>query len=431
MKRFRSLGWFFLFFLLTVVVTTTAMQDNLCPVLVSRALELTKSQCQNTGRNQVCYGHVMLQAQPHDGYSNFAFREMGDRVEVAALRSLRLSALDLQNQLWGVALMRVQANLPNSEPGQNAELLLYGDVQIEAPGAVFNLIPAVIQAESDVNVRTVPDESAQILADLPANQPVAVRGRSSDGLWLNILHSDNQTGWVARQLISSNYDLEFLPFVEPASATYGPMQAFYLQTGGNGGSPAACAEVPPDGLLVQTPAGAAKVRFWINEVRIDLGSTAFVQMTPDGQMVVRMLEGDSEVTALGISYRSPGGTQISIPMAGNQPSAPPTPPQPLQIDGLNALPLMVLGSAIRITEPTSVEAINGQGLNVPVRVITNDGLFADLGSGGSSGDDDDDGSDNSNGDRATSSSGSGSSNDSGDSGGGGDSDDDDGGDGDD
>ena len=35
---------------------------------------------------------------------------------------------------WGVALMRIQANLPDTLPGQNVTMLIFGDVQIQNAG---------------------------------------------------------------------------------------------------------------------------------------------------------------------------------------------------------------------------------------------------------------------------------------------------------
>ena len=68
---------------------------------------------------------------------------------------------------------------------------------------------------------------------------------------------------------------------------YGPMQAFYLKTGSKATS---CEEAPNDGLLVQTPEGIAEVRLWINEVKIRLGSTAFIQSSPGNSMTIKTLE---------------------------------------------------------------------------------------------------------------------------------------------
>ena len=94
--------------------------------------------CAATGRNQACYGYVSLEATPRDGVQNFtlyAGRRSGQR---GRPRHLHLSALDIAKNTWGIALMKLQANLPDTLPGQNVTFLMFGDVQIQnasAPGA--------------------------------------------------------------------------------------------------------------------------------------------------------------------------------------------------------------------------------------------------------------------------------------------------------
>lgn len=381
MKPMRSIIWIGMSFLLMVAVTAAATQGDLCPNLVQTALNLTASQCQDTGRNQACYGHIKLEAQPQSGYEDFKFDQIGDTVSLAALRSLRLSALDVENQLWGVALMRVQANLPNNEPSQNAEFLLFGDVEIENAAPTFNSVQASILAGGNVNVRRTPNDQASVLVSLPPGEIVQARAVSHDGNWVNIdvPRNDGQVGWVLRQFITSNSNLETLPASDSLTATYGPMQAFYLKTSTRGGSQLNCEAVPGDGLLVQTPEGTAKVRLWINEVRIELGSTGFIQATPNSEMVVKMLEGEASVTAMGVSYRAPAGTQVSIRLnENNVPAEPPSPPQPLQIEDLVNLPLAELDRPIVIADPLTEEAIIEQALTDPIPSPSEEELLDDL-----------------------------------------------------
>ncbi len=111
-------------------VTTVAAQAD-CPTIVQHALDVAGTACETTGRNQACYGNISLNAVPRDGVSNFVFKQAGDTVNVADVQSLTLSSLDAASQQWGVALMKIQANLPDTLPGQNVTLVLFGDVQIQ------------------------------------------------------------------------------------------------------------------------------------------------------------------------------------------------------------------------------------------------------------------------------------------------------------
>jgi len=89
------------------------------------------------------------------------------------------------------------------------------------------------------------------------------------------------------------------------------MQAFYF-TSGVGTSN--CAEAPQDGILIQTPEGAGKVNLLINEVSIELGSTAYVRAQKSGSMTFDLLEGSSSVQVGDAKVAILPGTRATIPL---------------------------------------------------------------------------------------------------------------------
>ncbi|MCS6837101.1 MAG: hypothetical protein NZ750_13925 [Anaerolineae bacterium] len=106
-------------------------QANTCPAIVEAALNAVDEFCQETGRNQACYGNIALVATPRDGVSEFRFEQVGDIVNVSDIRSIQLEGMKEAEGIWGVALMRLQANLPDTFPGQGVTFLLFGDVSVE------------------------------------------------------------------------------------------------------------------------------------------------------------------------------------------------------------------------------------------------------------------------------------------------------------
>jgi hypothetical protein len=103
--------------------------SNLCPSVINAALTRMDAVCEGTGRNQICYGHTYVAARPQEDVLNFDFG-VGDMTPIENIAHLRMSPLNMRLQEWGLALMRVQANLPDVLPGQNVTFLLFGDVQI-------------------------------------------------------------------------------------------------------------------------------------------------------------------------------------------------------------------------------------------------------------------------------------------------------------
>lgn len=334
----RASKWIFLVLVLSVSVGALA-QDNFCRRLIETALEATDEICSPTLRNQACYGHDTLQAQPQTGLETFNFDEVGDIVEVAHIKSMRLSAMDLDNETWGVALMNLQANLPDEDPNQNIKLLLFGDVAVRNAIDIPRETEVNLQARGNTNVHRLPDKDSFVMGTLPRNAAVTARGRSEDNKWILVKMPDGASeGWISSVLVS-NYRgaLSLLSEVEPALSQYGPMQAFYVRTGD---SSANCEEAPNDGLLIQTPEGVAEVRLWINQVKIRLGSTVFIESNSSGSMTIKTLEGHASVEALGVEYTAMAGTSVEVPMNDDdEPSAPPKPPKHIKVEEVENLPV--------------------------------------------------------------------------------------------
>src|SRR5262245_19211999 len=96
-------------------VTIAAAQTD-CPTIVNTALQAADELCTDLGRNQVCYGNITLEATAYRDAASFIFDVPGDIADVGAIEALQLSSMSLEDETWGIALMSLQANLPNSIP---------------------------------------------------------------------------------------------------------------------------------------------------------------------------------------------------------------------------------------------------------------------------------------------------------------------------
>ncbi|MEZ4666892.1 MAG: SH3 domain-containing protein [Anaerolineae bacterium] len=350
MKYFRPTVWtILLFILVTPIIALT--QSGECSAVVKAALEATDNICSDTSRNQACYGHVHLEAIPQSKGAPFKFDAVGDRVDVAQVSSLRLSPLDLRSDVWGVALMRLQADIPAQAPDENVTLLVFGDVEVK--NAVPNpvILDAVVKGPSNANIRRQPSNRAFVITSIPPAEALKVKGQTEDGEWLYVaLNGEEKNGWVRRSLLKSDADMTELKVVDPVLASYGPMQAFFLK---NGNKQSSCDNAPIDGILIQTPEGVAQVRLWINQVKIKLGSTAFIQASPDQKkMVINTLEGAAHVEALGVEQVAVAGTSVTVRLDENlAPVAPPSLPQAYDSIQVQELPVDNLERNITIASP--------------------------------------------------------------------------------
>lgn len=101
-----------------------------CDTLVTRALEKANQSCNMIGRNQACYGNNLVRAEFQPNIT-LSFANSGDVVDVSTLRQLTTAPLDETQGTWGIALLKVQANLADTLPGQNVTFLLFGNAVLD------------------------------------------------------------------------------------------------------------------------------------------------------------------------------------------------------------------------------------------------------------------------------------------------------------
>ncbi|MFN8372501.1 MAG: SH3 domain-containing protein [Anaerolineae bacterium] len=211
----RYAAWLLL--ILVVSVSRTLAQGGDCPAIVDAALQTAADACTTLSRNQACYGNVTLQAEPQAGAS-FTFEQTGDIVDLVDVASLELSAMT--EDAWGVALLLLQANLPDTLPGQNVTMVLFGEVAIASavptepvvePTPEPRPIVFIVTADSTINVRGGPSTSDAVVASLGAGETVPTDGRSDDGTWLHVRFDDGTTGWIFAELVSVDGDISCCP----------------------------------------------------------------------------------------------------------------------------------------------------------------------------------------------------------------------------
>lgn len=109
----------------------TALQppDDACPALVNQAVERVSGVCAELQRNQMCYGNMLIELDP-DADADIDFEQPGDRVRIEDVAHFHTLPLNVETQAWGIAVLKVQANLPETLPGQNVTIIAFGDTDI-------------------------------------------------------------------------------------------------------------------------------------------------------------------------------------------------------------------------------------------------------------------------------------------------------------
>jgi hypothetical protein len=350
--------------ILAIAPTAVVAQDNACSSIVEKALSFATESCGDIGRNQACYGNGIVNATPRESATDFAFTDRGDLANVVDINSIQLSALSVDTEVWGVSLLRIQANLPDTLPGQNVQFVLFGDVKMTNAADVLTEIP--VTATAGVNVRLRPTTAVNnVIESLAPEEEVLGNGRLAENSWIRVRLNDETgtIGWVSAGFLQSDEDLSQLDVVAEDAPVFGTMQAFYLQSGIGD---ARCAEAPESGVLIQTPEGAGKITLEVNEVDIELSSTAFIQSAINDVMIVTVVEGQATVTAFNTTVRVPAGAFTTIPTDENGlASGPPTDIDAYNHDQYAALPIQTLDQTIVIAEPLDPEALLAAAIGLP------------------------------------------------------------------
>ena len=322
-----------------------------CPQIVQVALDTTDQVCQVVGENQICYGHVLVDVSPRPGVDAFEFDTEGDTAELFDVNAVRLSPMNVEVGVWGVALINMQAYLQYAQP-EDVTFLLFGDVELEDASTVATSIPVTIWANEFVNARLGPSATSGVIETLLPGQTLAAKGRLADNSWIRVvLPSTGRVGWVDARYVVTESDLTALNVVDGLEPYYGPMQAFYFRSGIED-----CfwPESRESGLLIQTPEGVAEVTLLVNEVNIEMQATAYVQAQPGGRMTLGVLDGWAEVAIDGRRQPVFAGTQVNIPISNAlSASGDASAPEPYDLGKLQALPLGMLDTQVAIADPLS------------------------------------------------------------------------------
>ncbi|MDX2139437.1 MAG: hypothetical protein SF123_15240 [Chloroflexota bacterium] len=270
-------------------VTTTvtiAQLGGTCAALVEDALAAVGNNCGGLGRNSACYGFDNVSATFNEVMPSAFFTRPADLVELVDLQTLITGPLEIESSRWGIAVLSVQADLPDALPGQNVTFLLFGDVSLEnavdpsVAGAQGEALEVTTSA--DVTLFTRPVANANTSATVPAATLLSADRLSDDLLWVRVVYEDI-VGWLRVEDVTSAADITALPTLSTAPA--GTMQAVRLTTSPIGVN---CDAAPPSLLVVQGPQRMT-VNLNVNGAELNIGSTIALWTATEGDNTTMQL----------------------------------------------------------------------------------------------------------------------------------------------
>lgn len=125
-----SAGYLSPLFPASLTATAFAQTNTNCQVLIEKAIQASDSFCNQIGSNKACYGNNTINADLEPGTTQ-KFSERGDIVDVGNVRRISASPIKLDSNEWGVAILRVIANLPRSLPGETVTMIVFGSTTLD------------------------------------------------------------------------------------------------------------------------------------------------------------------------------------------------------------------------------------------------------------------------------------------------------------
>jgi LysM repeat protein len=343
MRLLRSLPLFIVGVALLSFMPASGFAQTSCPALVERAITALGNNCSGLDRNNACYGYEQVQATFSEDVSPDFFTHPADRTALTTVNALRTGPLDPALEQWGIAVLNVQANVPNTLPGQAVTVLLMGDAALENGVAVEDAalpgepITVITQANADLLGEPVLD-AIIILPAIPGGTVIEADAISPDGEWLRVLYQGSP-GWISASAVNVTGRVTGLPKISADSQS--PMQAFTFQTGVG---TSACNEAPSL-IAVQGPENLT-VDLSVNGADIRMGSLVTLQSVSQTSILIVVHEGHVE-TADGLILEAGQAVLVELDDEGNIVSwgePRPATPEELQLGGIVQRALIAVGN---------------------------------------------------------------------------------------
>jgi len=123
-----SIAFFTSFFILIFGVSAVYAQ---CADFVQQALGLMAQNCAAVPQNGACYGYNGVNATFSVPVAADFFTRPAELAQIDQLSTLATRPYDQASGVWGIAVIKAQANLPAALPGQTVTMVLLGDVNLQ------------------------------------------------------------------------------------------------------------------------------------------------------------------------------------------------------------------------------------------------------------------------------------------------------------
>lgn len=316
-----------------------AQDGSGCRAQVADSLRALDAYCRAAGRDTLCLAVPGLTLA---GWSTAAVEPLARLTGPAAVfavgevQTVSGSPLTVDGP-WGLGLLRLRVDAPDTAPAHNLSLLLLGDVRLAntVPPAEARptVTPIDVQTTAGVNLRDGPGTTFAIVGGAILGQTLAAIGRDAAGTWLQV-GVNGSRAWVSAEFVTAPDAVAGLP-VTTGDAPPGSWQRLTLRTGS---SAPPCREAPPDHVLVHAPAGLP-LAFTANGVTFQAEDATFALTAAADTLTATVFAGGVTLTAGGscaadCTAQVMAGYTVDVPLpaGGTAPASGPGAARPLDPD---------------------------------------------------------------------------------------------------
>ena len=333
-------------FLILLIIAPASAQDDACPMLQDEALANILARCADQESGTLCLGHPTVTLVPRPGIETAEpFSRPGDTVAIESMDWLSVSA---EAKTWGVARAVFPAYPGDGLGTRQTALLAIGNVALffpEPPPPPATFVDVEVSAAQGAYLRELPSTEARAIAPLAVSSELRAIARSEDRQWLFSYVAPEMRGWISAQVVTSPAaELPEMAIGSASAPLWLPWQIFDFRSGIDD---APCAGAPDSGILLQAPKSGSPTHFMINDVRLMLSGTAWLQAQISGGMRLHALDGAARVSVRDSAVNLSGGRYTALPLALDEdgammPAGPPAEPAAYDYNSLAGLPLDLL-----------------------------------------------------------------------------------------
>ncbi|NJO84811.1 MAG: SH3 domain-containing protein, partial [Blastochloris sp.] len=196
-------------------------------------------------------------------------------------------------------------------------------------------------AGGTVNVRDLPQADADIIEQVGLRTTLTINGRTPDASWLRAVTPSGNIGWVAASGVTLDGAASTIESVAPSADYY---RGFQVVTFEAASDDSRCDGEPDSGLLIQGP--PEPVEFILNDARLVINGTVYLQDRDDGGLNIYTLEGSVEFGF------PPSVAYIPAGVALTEGSV-----QPYDATELDGLPLYTLPRRVSAVAPLTADEL--------------------------------------------------------------------------